>query len=110
MAITYARPYQIKELIETYDGDITLQHALEALNADIINGNADNNVEQREYRCPKCAGIGEHALSKDTGNPADTQLIPCTLVAANDTSIKCDGWGYLTVPVALQPGNYITVS
>ncbi len=60
----------------------------------------------RTFKCPKCLGVGTHALSKDTGNPADTQQIVCTLaIKTTSPAVICSGWGQLIAAVRMIPSN-----
>jgi hypothetical protein len=88
----YVKPYQLKYAYEdVFDdaGDIT---DLTALYGDYLAA----VIAVRPNICPKCSGTGQHLRSIDSGIPADTDLIECTLVTDANA---CEGYGYTVTAV-----------
>lgn len=83
VSTTLVRPYQLTNAV-TESGETLLSDA-------ISDYETARTSAGRTFLCPKCRGIGTHAKSLDTNNPADTNQIQCTLVVG---SVICDGWGY----------------
>lgn len=101
MAITRAKPFDLKEVKDTY-GDVTLSEAITAM----------QNTAQVTYACPKCVD----RTSQNEMDPQPTGMVTATANDGSTVYTPCDICnGYLATAQEYQedpdnPGEYIPVT